>query len=357
MSTATQLTHGSAPPSPRKPARPGLVRTRTLRTAGMVLAMGVLVVTIIASIMIGARGLAVGTVLDALFSPGDSTEHLIIWELRVPRTVVGLVVGPALGLAGALMQAFTRNPLADPGILGVNAGAGFFVTIAVGVLGFTDARAYVWFALLGAGVVTMLVYLIGSVGASSATPVQMTLAGVALSAVLGGIASGISLKNPQAFDSMRFWGAGSIGGRSWDVVAVIAPLLLLGVLLACAAAKPLNALAMGDDVGKSLGTNITGTRILVVLSVTLLAGAATALAGPIGFIGLMVPHIVRWFVGPDQRWILAYTLVVSPILLLVSDIVGRVILPGGELRVGLVTAVVGAPILILLARRKSVSGL
>lgn len=347
----------SVAPVGRKPAHPGTVKTRTLRTTGLFLAIIVLVMTTIVSIMVGARGITVGTVLTAIFSPDGSTEHLIIWELRIPRTVVGLIVGPALGLSGALIQAFTRNPLADPGILGVNAGAGFFVTIAVGLLGFTDARTYVWFALLGAGVVTVLVYLVGSAGPGTSKPVQMTLAGVAFSAVLGGIASGISLKNPQAFDSMRFWGAGSIGGRSWDVVAVVGPLLFIGVVLALAAAKPLNALAMGDDVGKSLGASVAGTRILVVVAVTMLAGGATALAGPIGFIGLMVPHMVRWFVGPDQRWIIAYTLVISPILLLVSDVIGRIILPGGELRVGLVTAVVGAPILILLARRKSVSGL
>lgn len=344
--------------TPLLKAKPhGVVRTRTFRAIGLLTVIVMLVVVTIASIMVGAKDLTIGDVLAALFDHDGSTNALIIWELRVPRTVVGLVVGPALGLAGALIQAFTRNPLADPGILGVNAGAGFFVTIAVGVLGLTSAGVYVWFALLGAGVVTVLVYLIGSIGRGVGSPVQMTLAGVALSAVLGGVASGISLKNPQAFDAMRFWGAGSIGGRSLDVVAVIGPLILIGIILALLVAKPLNALAMGDDVGRSLGASIVGTRVVVIIAVTVLAGGATALAGPIGFIGLMVPHIVRWFVGPDQRWIMAYTLIVSPILLLVSDIVARIIMPSGELRVGLVTAVVGAPILILLARRKSVSGL
>ncbi len=357
MNSTTQLISEGPPTQPRTRARHGAASTRTLRTFGLLVSLGVLVVVTIASIMVGARDLAIGSVLEALFNPDGSAEALIIWELRVPRTVVGLVVGPALGLAGALIQAFTRNPLADPGILGVNAGAGFFVTLAVGVLGLTDPRAYVWFALLGAGVVTVLVYLIGSVGTGTANPMQMTLAGVALSAVLGGIASGISLKNPQAFDTLRFWGAGTIGGRALDVIAAIAPLIFIGVVLALLVAGPLNALAMGDDVGKSLGVRVAGTRVVVVVAVTVLAGAATALAGPIGFVGLMVPHMVRWLVGPDQRWILAYTLVVSPILLLGADILARVILPSGELRVGLVTAVVGAPILILLARRKKVSGL
>lgn len=345
------------PPTRVKPAWRGLARTRTLRLLGFLLALGALGVVVIASIMVGAKGITVEAVLSALTNPDGSREALIIWELRMPRTIVGLVVGPALGLAGALIQAFTRNPLADPGVLGVNAGAGFFVTLAVGVFGLTSASVYVWFALAGAAVVTVLVYLIGSIGTGSASPVQMTLAGVALSAVLGGFASAISLTNPQAFNSMRFWGAGSIAGRPLDVIAVIGPLILVGVVLALLVARPLNALAMGDDVGRSLGASVAGTRVVAVIAVTVLAGGATALAGPIGFVGLMVPHVVRWFVGPDQRWIMVYTLVVSPILLLLSDIVARVALPHGELRVGLVTAVVGAPILILLARRKKMSAL
>lgn len=324
---------------------------------GLVAAFLVLLACILASILVGARGISVLTVLEAVAAFDGSTEHLIIWELRIPRTVVGLVVGPALGMAGALIQAFTRNPLADPGILGVNAGAGFFVTIAIGLLGITDPRGYVWFAFLGAATATVLVYLVGSAGRGQATPIRLTLAGVALAAVLGGIATGITLKIPDAFDGMRFWGAGSIGGRDMDVVAAIAPFVGVGLVLALAVARPLNALALGDELGSSLGADIRSTRIVVVVAVTLLAGAATALAGPIGFVGLMVPHAVRWIVGPDQRWILAYTLVCAPILLLVSDIVGRVLLPSGELRVGVVTAAVGAPILIMLARRKKLSGL
>ena len=337
--------------------RPHPARTNARRLLGLVIALALLVVTIFASILVGARGISAQTVLESAFAYTGSTEHLIVWELRVPRTVVGLLVGPALGLAGGLIQAFTRNPLADPGILGVNAGAGFFVTIAVGILGISNPLGYVWFALAGAAVATVLVYVIGSAGRGQATPIRLTLAGVALAAVLGGIATAITLKNPDAFDEMRFWGAGSIGGRDMDVVAALAPFFIVGIILALAISRPLNALAMGDDVGRSLGAHVGRTRVVVVVSVTLLAGAATALAGPIGFVGLMVPHMVRWIVGPDQRWILAYTLVCAPILLLVSDILGRVILPHGELRVGVVTAVVGAPVLIMLARRRNVSAL
>lgn len=342
-------------PAVAPPARPTLLTAR--RTVGLVVAVALLVGTVFASVLVGARGISAASVLEAVFAFDGSTEHLIIWELRMPRTLVGLIVGPALGLAGALIQAFTRNPLADPGILGVNAGAGFLVTIAIGFFGITDPRGYVWFALLGAAAATVVVYLIGSSGRGQATPIRLTLAGVALAAVLGGLATGITLKNPDAFNGMRFWGAGSIAGRDMDVVGALAPFFILGIVLALAVSQPLNALAMGDDVGRSLGAHVGRTRVVVIISVTLLAGAATALAGPIAFVGLMVPHAVRWIVGPDQRWIMAYTLVCAPILLLVSDILGRVLLPNGELRVGIVTAAVGAPVLIMLARRRNVSGL
>ncbi|MGO2608747.1 MAG: FecCD family ABC transporter permease, partial [Brachybacterium tyrofermentans] len=321
-------------------------------------AVALLLAITVASIAVGARDITPGMIWGALFAyDPEVDEHLMIRELRVPRTVVGLVVGPALGLCGALIQAFTRNPLADPGILGVNAGATFAVTLAVGFLGLTTPLGYIWFALAGAGGVTVLVYLLGSIGGGRSTPAKLVLAGVAISAVLGGLTSAVILADREAFDDLRFWGVGSIGGRQLDVVLAFAPFIVVGVLIALAVSRPLNALALGDELGASLGVRIGIVRVVVIIAVTLLAGTATALAGPIGFLGLMVPHTVRWFVGPDQRWIMAYTLLVSPALLLVADVVGRVIMPSGELRVGLVTAVVGAPVLILLARRRTVSGL
>ena len=204
---------------------------------------------------------------------------------------------------------------------------------------------------------SVLVYLLGSIGGGRSTPAKLVLAGVAISAVLGGLTSAVILADREAFDDLRFWGVGSIGGRQLDVVLSFAPFIAVGVLIALAVARPLNALALGDELGAALGVRIGIVRLGVIVAVTLLAGTATALAGPIGFLGLMVPHVVRWIVGPDQRWIMAYTLLVSPALLLIADIVGRIIMPSGELRVGLVTAVVGAPVLILLARRRTVSGL
>lgn len=359
----------AAPPrTPAPPAAPvtghavrsasrGIARNNVGRTLALLIAIAVLAVVCVLSVMVGARGISPSTVWAALVFPDGSDEHVMVRELRVPRTAIGLVVGPALGMCGALIQAFTRNPLADPGILGVNAGASFVVTVAVAFLGITAPGQFVWFAIAGAFVVTVLVYAIGSVGAGAATPVKLTLAGIALSAVLGGFTSAIVLKSTETLDVMRFWGVGSIAGRSLDVLAATGPLILLGLVLGLACARSLNALSLGDELATALGVRVGRTRIVVVIAVTLLAGTAVAIAGPIAFVGLMVPHVVRWFVGTDQRWILTMTIVVAPILLIVSDIVARIILPTGELRVGLVTALIGAPVLILLVRRRGVSGL
>jgi iron complex transport system permease protein len=319
--------------------------------------IAVLVLVVLLSIAVGSRDIPLPTVIDALFAYDDSNDHAIIQSLRLPRTVLGLLVGAALGIAGALIQALTRNPLADPGILGVNAGASFFVLIAVGYLGYTSLDAYIWFAFLGAIVTTVVVYLVGSAGRSGATPISLTLAGVAIGAILGGVSTALTLLNPSAFDRMRHWGAGALSGGNYDAVVTVAPFVIVGLVLAGAVARPLNAVALGDDLAKALGANIFRVRVVVVVAVTLLAGGATAAAGPIGFVGLMVPHVARWIVGPDQRWIFAYTVVLAPVLLLVSDIMGRIIMRPGEIQVAIVTAFVGAPVLILLARRRKVSGL
>lgn len=337
--------------------RPGVAQTNAARLLWLLLAVGVLGAVLLASIAIGSKDIPIRTVLDALFAYNDSDDHAIILALRVPRTLMGLVVGTALGVSGALIQALTRNPLADPGILGVNAGAAFFVVLAVGLFGITAVQGYIWFAFLGAVATTVVVYAVGSAGKAGATPVRLTLAGVAIGAVLSGISAGITLLNPSTFDRMRQWNAGSLVAPGYETLWAVLPFILIGLLIALAMARPLNAVALGDDLASALGANIQQTRTWVVIATTLLAGGATAAAGPIGFVGLMVPHVARWIVGPDQRWILAFTMVLSPVLLLTADIVGRIVMRPGELQVGIVTAFVGAPVLILLARRRRVSGL
>lgn len=318
----------------------------------------ILILLCIASLLTGARAVAPSTGFDALFAYDPaSAEHIIIRDYRLPRTLLGLLCGAAFGVSGALIQAVTRNPLADPGILGVNAGAAFFVTLAVGLLGLHAISSYLWFAFLGAIAVALVVYAVGSCGRDGASPARLVLSGVALSAVLGGIGSAITLLDPRAFDGLRVWSIGSLSGRNMDVVLTVAPFIICGLVLSLCVAPSLNAVALGDDPSRALGVNLVRTRIVVVIAVTLLAGAATAAAGPIGFVGLMVPHVVRWLSGPDQRWIIAFTVLCSPILLLTADIAGRLVLFPGELEAGIVTAFVGAPVLIALARRQRASGL
>ncbi|HJE78453.1 MAG TPA: iron chelate uptake ABC transporter family permease subunit [Brevibacterium epidermidis] len=331
---------------------------RTRRVLGLVAAIITLIVVIAASLAIGARDMPLSEVLGAFFEPNGSDDQLVVLELRLPRTVLGILVGMGLGLAGGLIQALTRNPLADPGILGVNAGASLAITIGVAFFGISSITGYIWFAFGGALIATVGVYIIGSAGRSrSVDPIRLTLAGVAVAAVLTGLTKAILLTNERAFDAFRSWDVGAIAGRDFDTISAILPFIVIGTVLALALSHSLNAVALGDDLAASLGTSVNRTRVLSILAVTLLAGAATAAAGPIGFIGLMIPHIARWIVGPDQRWILGYSVVLSPILLLASDVIGRVVMKPGELQVGVVTAFVGAPVLIALVRRKKASGL
>jgi len=309
------------------------------------------------SLAIGTETVSPGTVWRAVTDYTDTGNEWIVHDLRIPRTLLGIVVGIALGLSGALIQGVTRNPLADTQILGINSGAGLFVVAAVAFLGLRTVWSYVWFAFAGAFVAMVLVYLIGMTGRAVATPVRMLLAGVAAGAVMEGISYGIRLRNPRAFDSMRYWDAGALDGHPMIVVAVVAPFVVLGTAMCLYVSRGLNAVALGDDLAVAMGGNVVRTRVIGLLAVTILAGAATAGAGPIGFVGLMVPHAVRWFTGPDWRWICAYCVFVAPALLLAADIVGRVVVRPGELPAGIVTAFVGAPVLIWLVRRRNAAGL
>lgn len=324
---------------------------------GLVVLAVLLVVAVTLSLTVGSNFLPVPTVLDVLQGGGTSEARYVVAELRVPRTVTGLVVGAALGVAGALIQAFTRNPLADPGILGVNAGAAFAVSVGVAFFGMRDIASFVWLAFLGSLIVTVAVYLIGSSGRGAADPIRLTLAGVALGAVFSGMTTGMTLSNPDAFDQMRSWNAGSLLGRGFDVLLPVLPFIVVALAGALLLAPGLNALALGEDVARAQGAHIAGIRVGVIVTVTLLAGAATALAGPIGFIGLMVPHVARWVFGVDQRTILVTSVLLAPVIVLFSDVLGRVLIAPAEIPVGIVTAFVGAPVLIALARRRNASTL
>ncbi|WP_084132823.1 FecCD family ABC transporter permease [Parafrankia colletiae] len=327
-----------------------------LRAVGLLAALVALLVLLVLSLLVGSTVIAPSVIWDALFHPSADIDQFSIRDYRLPRTIVGLVVGMALGAAGALIQALTRNPLADTGILGLNAGSSFAVTVAVGVLGIRDISGYMWFAFGGALIVTIMVLLLGSTRRGQ-SPAVMVLAGVCVGAVLGGAGSALQLTNPDAFDAMRSWAAGSILGRPLDVVWPVLPLFAVALVLAFAVSGPLNAMALGDEIAAAQGVRLARTRVLAIIAITLLAGGATAIAGPIGFVGLMVPHMARWFVGPHQRWIFAYSILLAPSLLLASDILGRIVIRPSEIPVGIVTAFIGAPVLIALVRRKKASGL
>ena len=324
---------------------------------GLLVVLALLAIVTVLSVMVGSRDLPLSTVWNALTGADTGRDAQVVTTLRIPRTVMGLLVGAALGVAGALIQAVTRNPLADPGILGVNAGSAFAVAMGVGLLGVTAPSGYVWFAFGGALVTTVVVYLIGSIGRGSVSPAQLTLAGVALGAVLSGITSALLLADQETFSVIRAWEAGSFADRGGEVISATAPFLVVGLVIALALGPALNAVALGDDLAHALGAKVLRTRVLSLLAITLLAGSATAMAGPVAFVGLMIPHIARWIVGPDQRWIIAYSVLLAPVLTIAADVLGRVILPTGEMQVGIVTAFLGAPVLVLLVRRERVSGL
>jgi len=345
-----------APPAERR--RRGLLDSRWTRGGGLAVALGVLGLVVLASVAYGSKALPLSTVLDALTAhDGDDPDHLIVSSLRVPRTAIGLAVGVALGLAGAVMQGVTRNPLADPGIFGIEAGAALAVVTGIHVFGVASLTGYVWFAFAGAAAASLVVYGLGSVGRGGATPVKLALAGAALAAMLSSVTSAILLVDQTTLDQFRFWAVGSLAGRDADVAAQVLPFLALGVVLSLASARALNTLALGDDVARSLGQRVQLSRGLAALAVVVCAGAAVAAAGPIGFVGLTVPHVARAICGPDHRWLLPWSMVLAPILLLSADVVGRLVARPGELQVGIVTALIGAPFFIALVRRRKLAEL
>ncbi|WP_139273721.1 Fe(3+)-siderophore ABC transporter permease [Yersinia ruckeri] len=322
------------------------------RLFGLFLCLILLLIIMACSLMFGAKAIPLQRVWQSLLGEYHGQDSMLILASRLPRTLMGVLAGAALGLAGAVIQALTRNPLADPGILGVNAGASFAVIVGITVFGANAVGGYMVFAFIGAMITTLLVYWVGTLGSGRVNPLRLTLSGVAIGAVLAGISSGISLTHPMVYDSVRFWEAGSLDIRNMSVVIAVTPAIVVGTIIALLLARPLNAMHMGEDLAAALGAHIGRTQFWAVVAVTLLCGAATAAVGPIAFIGLMVPHIARWLVGPNQNWILPFTLVMTPILLLFSDIIGRFLVPG-ELRVSVVTAFIGAPLLIILVRRNA----
>lgn len=313
---------------------------------------GLLGVVVIASLAVGAKSIPAGSVFDAFFAyDPTSTDHLVVRELRLPRTLVGIMVGAALGVAGAVMQAITRNPLADPGLLGVNAGASFAVVLAIWWFGITSMMGLVWFAFIGAAVTSVVVYLLGSAGRGGATPVRMALAGAALSALLFALTRAVTIIDQATLDQFRFWAVGSLSGRDADVVKSLIGFVGVGLVLSIAVSRPLNALGLGEDTARALGTKVGLTRAVSGLAIMLLCGAAVAAVGPIGFVGLVIPHAMRGWFGPDQRWLLPACALAGPVLLVACDTIGRVIARPSEVQVGIMTAAIGGPAFVYLVRK------
>lgn len=323
----------------------------------IILCLALLSVMAIFSISLGAKSIAFSKVIEVLLgNDPDSLEQAIILQ-RIPRTIFGILAGGALGISGALMQSITRNPIADPSILGVNTGASLFVVAGIAFFNITVAYQYIWLAIIGAGVTAVFVYSVASMGKDGATPLKLALSGSAVSIVLGSLVSTIMLPNNRVMEAFRFWQVGSIGSATWENIMLISPFLIVGFIISMFISGYLNNLALGDEAATALGTNVVMTRTIGALSSVLLCGATTALAGPIGFVGLIIPHIIRLIFGSEMGKMLPLSFLGSAILMLVSDVIGRIISLPGETEVGIVTAVLGAPVFILAIRKGRVKSL
>ncbi|PZE79704.1 iron ABC transporter permease [Curtobacterium sp. MCBD17_032] len=323
-----------------------------------VLAVVALAVACALSIAVGSRPIPLGVVLDTLAHPGrDDETALIVLGNRLPRTVVGLLAGAALGVAGAVMQGITRNPLADPSILGINAGAALAVVVGIAVFGVSGTATYLPFAFAGAALAALLVYGIAAVARGGLTPVGLALSGAVTAAALSSVTTAVLVTNAALLDQLRFWQVGALAGGDLGTAGVVVVPVLLGLVVAVGLGRSLNTLALGDELAASLGQRVVLVRAVGALVTVLLAGSAVAAAGPIAFVGLAVPHAVRRLSGPDHRWTILLSAVVAPALLLVADVIGRVVAYPGELQVGIVTALIGAPVFIALVRSRTVQGL
>lgn len=332
------------------PARSPLPRCSPWLFTGLGLSGVGLLLCMAASLVFGAVDIPLATVLQALFDTDETPTALIIRTVRLPRTLIATLVGAALAVAGALIQGVTRNPLADASILGIEAGAALAVVTAIFLFDAASPTPYLWWAFLGAALAAIAVYGLGSLGRTGLTPLKLTVAGAALAALLSSMTTGILILSQRTLEEIRFWLAGAIAGRDLAILAAVLPYLGLGLVLALSLGRQLTLLNLGEDVAQGLGLRTTGVKLLAGVGVLLLAGSAVAIAGPIGFVGLVVPHLVRFWVGLDYRWILPYSAIYGGGLLLVADIAARLVLRPQELPVGVMTALVGAPFFIYLAR-------
>ncbi|CAM3888671.1 iron ABC transporter permease [Nocardioides marinus] len=331
-------------------------RSASSRALWMMTGLALLGAAAVASVALGVRSVGLDEVVSGVLGSTDTIGEAAVAK-RVPRTVLAMLVGAALAVSGAVMQGVTRNPLADPGILGVTAGAALFVVVGIAFLGLADPTSYIWVAIAGAALAAAFVYAVGSLGRGGPTPLKLALAGAACSAAFTSLISAILLPRLDVMDTFRFWQIGGVGGAQTEKTLQVLPFLAVGALLSLATARGLNSLALGDDLARGLGEHVGRTRLLAAVGAVTLAGAATAVAGPIGFVGLAVPHLCRLLVGVDHRWLLPFSAVLGAALLTAADVVGRLVARPAEVDVGIVTAMLGAPVFIAIVRRQKVRAL
>ncbi|WP_456277227.1 FecCD family ABC transporter permease [Bacillus sp. AK128] len=314
-------------------------------------------ICVLASLAFGSRTIGWNELMNGLFHPDVQTHGANVVRQRIARTVFCIMCGAALGVSGALMQSVTRNPIADPSILGVNTGAALFVVCGISFFSIGTASQYIWFALAGAIITAIFVFGIGSMGSGGATPLKLVLAGAATSAALSSLVMAVMIPRSNVMDQFRFWQVGSVGSGNWDSISIFLPFMIVGVLIALFTAPALNAIALGDEVATGLGVRTGTLRLIAAFAGVVLCGAATALAGPIGFIGLLATHVIRLLIGPDLRYIIPMSALTGAIILTISDVCGRLLGSPGELEVGVVTAFIGAPILILITMKAKMRAL
>ncbi len=321
------------------------------KSIGLFLGFTILIILMCGSLIFGYADTNLKMVYDSFFNFNGSNEHIIVYEVRMPRALIGAVVGASLALAGAIMQALTKNPLASPSVFGINAGAGFFMVVAVSVFYVNSYQAFTWIAFAGAAFSAFLVYFVGSFGREGLTPMKLTLAGAAMAALFSSLTQGLLVVNESALDQVLFWLAGSIQGRKIESLYVVLPYIIPAVVICLLLSKKINVLTMGEDVAKGLGQRTGFVKLLGALLVIVLGGGAVAVAGPIAFIGIVIPHFSRFIVGNDYRWILPYCVVLGGSLLVFADILARYIVMPEEIPVGVMTAFIGTPFFIYIARR------
>ncbi len=307
------------------------------------------------SMTVGSSWIAPDAIFGALFSPDDSYTALIVTGVRLPRVLAALASGAALAVAGALMQAVTNNPLASPGLLGINAGAAFAVVLAILLLPPLSGGGYAWFAFAGAGLAGAGVYALGSAGAGGATPLKLALAGVIVTSFLTSLTTTVLVFDRATLDAVRMWTIGSLAGRQMETVAPLLVYVIGGLAVAIAVSRQVTTLSLGSEIAAAIGQNLVVWRLTCGALVIVLAGSAIAIAGPIGFVGLVVPHMARLLVGPDYRRIIPWSAFGGALLVVVADTVFRNSLPGIDLPVGVAMAMVGAPFFIHLARRRTLT--